>query len=74
VVVLGGIGLSGGRGGVRNVLIGALLIGLLLNGMTILDITYTVQNLLKSSVLLGALIVDALINPRDEQTSQQGDI
>jgi ribose transport system permease protein len=25
-------------------------------------------------VLLGALIVDALINPRDEQTSQQGDI
>jgi ribose transport system permease protein len=33
-----------------------------------------VQNLLKSSVLLGALIVDALINPRDEQTSQQGDI
>lgn len=74
VVVLGGIGLSGGRGGVRNVLIGALLIGLLLNGMTILDITYTVQNLLKSSVLLAALIVDALINPRDEQTSQQGDI
>ena len=32
------------------------------------------ENLLKSSVLLAALIVDALINPRDEQTSQQGDI
>ena len=74
VVILGGIGLSGGRGGVRNVLVGTVLIGLLLNGMTIMDIPYTVQNLIKSSVLLGALVVDALLNPRDEQTSQQGDI
>ncbi len=31
VVILGGIGLSGGRGGVRNVLVGTALIGLLLN-------------------------------------------
>lgn len=74
VVILGGIGLSGGRGGVRNVLVGTALIGLLLNGMTIMDISYTVQNLIKSMVLLGALVVDALLNPRDEQTSQQGDI
>ncbi|HWA45100.1 MAG TPA: ABC transporter permease [Hypericibacter adhaerens] len=74
VVILGGIGLSGGRGGVRNVLVGTVLIGLLLNGMTIMDISYTVQNLIKSTVLLGALVVDALLNPRDEQTSQQGDI
>jgi ribose transport system permease protein len=74
VVILGGIGLSGGRGGVRNVLVGTVLIGLLLNGMTILDFSYTVQNLVKSTVLLGALMVDALLNPRDEQTSQQGDI
>src|SRR6201988_2602899 len=32
VVVLGGIGFSGGRGGVVNVLIGTLLIGTMLNG------------------------------------------
>lgn len=74
VVVMGGIGLTGGRGGVRNVLVGTVLIGLLLNAMTILDITYTVQNLVKSAVLMAALIIDALLNPRDEQTSQQGDI
>ncbi|MCG3188819.1 MAG: hypothetical protein LKCHEGNO_01009 [Burkholderiaceae bacterium] len=35
VIVLGGIGLSGGRGGVLNV-VGTLLIGTMLNGMTIL--------------------------------------
>lgn len=74
VVVLGGIGLTGGRGGVRNVVVGTALIGLLLNAMTIMDISYTVQNLIKSAVLLLALIVDALLNPRDEQTAQQGDI
>ena len=38
VVVLGGIGLSGGRGGIRNVIVGTLLIGILLNGMTIMNI------------------------------------
>jgi ribose transport system permease protein len=76
VVVLGGISLSGGRGGVRNVLVGTLLVGVLLNGMTILDITYTTQNLIKSLILLLAITVDSFINPRDEQTSQQsqGDI
>jgi ribose transport system permease protein len=76
VVVLGGISLSGGRGGVRNVLVGTLLVGVLLNGMTILDITYTTQNLVKSLILLLAITVDSFINPRDEQTSQQsqGDI
>jgi ribose transport system permease protein len=51
-----------------------LLIGILLNGMTIMDIQYTVQNLIKSSILLIAIIVDSIMNPRDEQTAQQGDI
>ena len=74
VVVLGGIGLSGGRGGVRNVIVGTALVGILLNGMTILNIGYTAQNLIKSVILLAAIVIDTLINPRDEQTAQQGDI
>lgn len=74
VVVLGGIGLSGGRGGVRNVVVGTLLIGVLFNGMTILDITYTVQNVVKGVILLAAIVIDTFLNPRDEQTAQQGDI
>ncbi len=74
VVVLGGIGLSGGRGGIRNVIVGTLLIGILLNGMTIMNIQYTLQNVIRSSILLAAIVLDSIINPRDEQTSQQGDI
>ena len=74
VVVLGGIGLSGGKGGVRNVVVGTLLIGVLLNGMTIMDIQYTVQNVIKGVLLLTAIVIDTIVNPRDEQTAQQGDI
>jgi|AraplaMF_Col_mMF_1032025.scaffolds.fasta_scaffold00035_150 ribose transport system permease protein len=76
VVVLGGIGLSGGRGGVRNILVGTLLVGVLLDGMTIMDVPYIEQNLIKAIILLCAIVVDSIINPRDEQTAQQeqGDI
>ena len=74
VAVIGGIGLSGGKGGVRNVILGAVLIGIMLNAMTILDIPLIYQNLIKSTVLLAAIIADGLLNPRDEQTAQQGDI
>lgn len=74
VVVLGGVSLSGGRGSVRNVVVGTLLIGVLMNGMTIMDIQYTVQNVIKSLILLVAIVADSIINPRDEQTGQQGDI
>ena len=74
VVVLGGIGLSGGRGGVVNVIIGTLLIGTMLNGMTIMDIPYAGQNLIKGVVLLLAVITDSVLNPRNEETAQQGDI
>jgi len=74
VVVLGGIGLSGGRGGVVNVIIGTLLIGTMLNGMTIMDISYSVQNIVKGLVLLAAILIDSVLNPRNEETAQQGDI
>ncbi|MCX7304907.1 MAG: ABC transporter permease [Hyphomicrobiales bacterium] len=74
VVVLGGIGLSGGKGGIRNIVVGTLLIGVLLNGMTIMDIQYTIQNVIKGVILLAAIVIDTVVNPRDEQTAQHGDI
>jgi ribose transport system permease protein len=74
VVVLGGIGLSGGRGGVLNVIIGTMLIGTMLNGLTIMDVPYAGQNLIKGVVLLLSVIADSFLNPRNEETAQQGDI
>ena len=74
VVVVGGIGLSGGKGGMHNVILGTLLIGTLLNGMVIMDISFIIQNLIKGIILLLAIMTDTILNPRDEQTTQQGDI
>ncbi len=74
VVVLGGIGLAGGRGGVTNVVIGTLLIGTLLNGMTLLDVSFTLQNLVRGVILLAAILIDSVVNPRNEETGQQSDL
>lgn len=74
VVVLGGIGLSGGRGGVANVVIGTLLIGTIMNGLTIMNVSFEMQNLVRGLVLLVAVLADSIVNPRNEETAQQGDI
>lgn len=74
VVVSEGISLSGGKGVFRSVIVGTLLIGTFLNGMTILDIKQTMQNLIKSFILLAVIFGDSLLNPHDEQTAPQGDI
>lgn len=73
VVVLGGVSLVGGRGSVMSVLVGTLLIGVLLNGMTIMDMDVQTQNFIKGIVLLIAIVLDSYLHPRDEETSKQGD-
>jgi Ribose/xylose/arabinose/galactoside ABC-type transport systems, permease components len=73
VVVLGGVSLVGGRGNVMSVIAGTLLIGVLLNGMTIMDMDVQSQNIVKGVVLLIAILLDSRLHPRDEETSKQGD-
>jgi ribose transport system permease protein len=73
VVVLGGVSLVGGRGNVMSVVVGTLLIGVLLNGMTIMDMDVQTQNIIKGIVLLVAIVLDSYLHPRDEETSKQGD-
>jgi len=73
VVVVGGVSLVGGRGGVASVLCGILLIGVMLNGMTLLDLNVYQQNIVKGLVLLSALVLDNRLHPRDEETVRQGD-
>ena len=74
VVVLGGIGLAGGRGGALSVVVGTLLMGTIINGMTIMNVSYEGQSVIKGVVLLAAIGLDSVINPRNEETAQQGDI
>jgi ribose transport system permease protein len=73
VAVLGGVSLIGGRGSVVSVVVGTLLIGVLLNGMTILNLDSETQDIIKGAVLIVAIVVDSLLHPRDDETAKQGD-
>ena len=74
VVVLGGIPLRGGRGGVRNIIVGIALVAILRNGMTLMDFTTQTQDMLKGLVLLCAIVTDNYLNPRDAETDTAGDL
>lgn len=74
VVVLGGIPLRGGRGGMRNILVGCALIAVLRNGMTLFDLSTQMQDLLKGVVLIIAVATDNYFNPRDTETDTVGDL
>ena len=73
-VVIGGTSMLGGIGKVWGTLIGIVFLGVIVNGMTILNLGNIYQNLIKATILLVALVVDSRLNPRDEQVGQQGDI
>lgn len=74
VVVLGGIPLRGGRGGMRNIAVGAALIAVLRNGMTLFDLTTQTQDVLRGLVLIVAIVTDNYFNPRDTETDTVGDL
>lgn len=74
VVVLGGIPLRGGHGSMRNIFVGATLIAVLRNGMTLVDLTTQTQDVLKGLVLIIAIAIDNYLNPRDTETDTVGDL
>lgn len=57
-VVLGGASLMGGRGRIVGTLIGAMVIGVLANGLVLLGVSEFWQMVIKGAVIVGAVIVD----------------
>jgi ribose transport system permease protein len=56
--VIGGISLSGGRGTILGAIIGSLLMGVLRNGLVLLDVSAYWQQVAIGSVILLAVILD----------------
>ena len=61
-VVLGGTKTNGGEGRILNTLAGVLTLGIISNSMTLLNISYNMQLLIRGLILLLAVAIDAKRN------------
>jgi ribose/xylose/arabinose/galactoside ABC-type transport system permease subunit len=57
-VVIGGTSLSGGTGGVGGSMLGALLIGVINNGLDLLNVSSYYQQVVKGMIIVGAVWLD----------------
>lgn len=57
-VVIGGTSLSGGTGGLFGSIVGCLLITLLNNGLTLLNVNTYIQSIILGCVILGSVLLD----------------
>lgn len=58
--VIGGVSLSGGRGSIWGTLVGALVIASLSNGMSLLSLPTSIQNIINGLVLILAVWFDIM--------------
>jgi erythritol transport system permease protein len=59
-VVLGGTSLFGGRGSIGGTIIGALVIGVLADGLVLLGVSEFVQIVIKGTVIVLAVVIDQI--------------
>jgi ribose transport system permease protein len=65
-VVIGGTSLTGGRGSIAGTVLGCLIIGVLNNGLFLLNVSPFWQQVIKGLVILAAVAVDRM-NPRSDE-------
>jgi ribose/xylose/arabinose/galactoside ABC-type transport system permease subunit len=62
--VIGGTSLSGGLGTIGGTVVGALIIGILKNGMDLLNVSSYFQEVIQGAIIIGAVFVDQYTNSR----------
>lgn len=63
-VVVGGASLFGGRGTVGQTLVGALIIGVLFNGLVMLNVSSPVQQMVIGGIIIGAVWLDGVLKAK----------
>jgi ribose transport system permease protein len=62
--VIGGTSLMGGEGGLGGTLIGALIMGVLRNGLNLLGVSSFVQQIVIGLVIVVAVLIDTVLKSR----------
>jgi ribose transport system permease protein len=65
--VIGGTSLMGGEGSLFGTLVGALIMGVLRNGLNLLGVSSFIQQIVIGGVIVGAVLVDTILK-RDRRT------
>jgi fructose transport system permease protein len=65
-VVLGGTSLFGGRGSVIGTLLGALIVGIIRNGLQLMGVPSIYQTLITGVLVIGAVAVDQFNRGRQQ--------
>lgn len=74
VAVIGGVSLSGGKGTLLGVLAGTLFVGVLNNLLVLHSLSTAMQDIVRGSLLLAAIAIDAWLHPRDEETAKTDEL
>jgi ribose transport system permease protein len=57
-VIIGGTSLMGGEGKIRGTLIGVVFLGILVNGMTLMNISEYWQHVVRGVLILSAVLIN----------------
>lgn len=75
-VILGGTSMVGGQGGVLGTIVGAFIIGVLANGLNMLNVSPFYQDVAKGLIILVAILIDRGVRAADDSrktSSWRGD-
>jgi ribose/xylose/arabinose/galactoside ABC-type transport system permease subunit len=64
--VIGGISLMGGRGSIFGTVFGFMIIGVLDNGLNILNVSPFYQLIIKGVIIIGAVFIDSTLNRKED--------
>jgi ribose/xylose/arabinose/galactoside ABC-type transport system permease subunit len=65
-VLLGGVSLMGGKGSIHGTVLGVLLLGVIVNGMNLMQVPFEYQKIAKGALILAAIIFNEKVRYRNE--------